>query len=88
MKQNIPERSQESNFPTKIESFDSSYQKNDLLQKDFNSNIVPIYSEIIAKAYFAQGNKHPFAILDLCCGYGEPTFNLMERLIKIRGAGR
>lgn len=65
-----------------IKSFDESYKNNDILQKDFNNVTINRYTDIIFLFYQSLGSdKHPLSIVDLCCGYGKPTFELYQSLV-------
>lgn len=70
-------------FDTDIKPFDNSYKTNDILQKDFNTLTIENYTDIIYMFYTSLGEKkHPIAIVDLCCGYGKPTFDLFNNLLE------
>ena len=60
--------------------FNKTYIKNDHFQKSITNPTISIFAQRI-KAYF-EHVKHPLKILDLCCGYGEPTFDLYQTLIR------
>ena len=66
-------------FNTEKEAFNTTYPKTDHLQRVFNEKALTHYTELITNKY--NQNKKPLAIVDLCCGYGMPTFALRERLL-------
>ena len=49
------------------------------MQKLYSNQALDRYVEIISAEYYKK--KEPISILDLCCGYGYPTFLLREKLI-------
>jgi ubiquinone/menaquinone biosynthesis C-methylase UbiE len=66
-------------FDTNTEIFDKDYAKQAHHQKGFNEKIVNDLVSTIAH-WFPDTAKRPLKILDLCCGHGEPTFNLLKQL--------
>ena len=60
--------------------FNKTYIKNDNFQRSVTDPTIPVFVQRI-KAYYEQV-KHPLKVLDLCCGYGGPTFELYQALIK------
>ena len=61
-------------------NFNKTYIKNDHFQRSVTCPTIPIFVQRI-KAYYEQV-KHPLKVLDLCCGYGGPTFELYQALVK------
>lgn len=66
-------------FNTQDKSFDSDYAAKAHLQTTFNKKIIDNLSKSISR-WFPDSSKNPITILDLCCGHGKPTYDLMVKL--------
>ena len=65
-------------FDTEKESFNRTYPQTDHLQKFYHEAALDHYVDVITKKY--ADSKDPIPIVDICCGYGRPTFALREIL--------
>jgi SAM-dependent methyltransferase len=61
--------------------FESSYEKNAILQKGFNAHIINDLVEYILRVC-PEATQRPIKILDLCCGDGGSTVYLFSELLK------
>lgn len=66
-------------FKTNEEAFRENYAEKAHHQKSFNEKIIADLSDTITK-WFPNTSSEPLKILDLCCGHGEPTYNLLRQL--------
>ena len=68
-------------FNTKLAAFDAEYEKKAHLQTTFNNDIIHQLSNSIKK-WFPDTKDKPIKIVDLCCGHGKPTYELLTLLNK------
>lgn len=68
-------------FNTKHAAFDTGYEQKAHLQTSFNEKIIYDLSSQIKK-YFPYTINKPIKIVDLCCGHGKPTYDLLNALNK------
>lgn len=66
-------------FNTETEAFDIAYQQKAHLQATFNADIIIKLSHSIKK-WFPDTENKPIRIVDLCCGHGKPTYDLLRIL--------
>lgn len=66
-------------FHTNTEGFGKTYAKLAHHQAKFNEEIIKKLSSTIQR-WFPHTDQAPLSILDLCCGHGKPTIDLLRAL--------
>ena len=67
-------------FNTDKEVFDRDYKNKAHHQTSFNEVIIERLSESIARWFPKTSDNGSIKILDLCCGHGKPTYDLLIKL--------
>lgn len=67
-------------FNTDKEVFDKDYENKAHHQASFNEIIIDSLSESIARWFPKTSSNYSIKILDLCCGHGKPTYDLLIKL--------
>jgi SAM-dependent methyltransferase len=66
-------------FHTKTENFSQTYASLAHHQETFNKELVEQLAFSVTQ-WFPNTQAEPLHILDLCCGHGKPTFDLLKKL--------
>ena len=72
---------QKEKFNTQSEAFDADYKEKAHLQTTFNTDLIIGLSNSIQR-WFPDTKNKPIKIVDLCCGHGKPTHDLLTALNK------